>query len=403
MVVRDNDNMIGAVTTRQGEARHSFDCMTFDGISAVVRISVFTPAASNGACECHLMVQATDAAATFGSQLADVERAFGLACRDCLPGDCRPVFKRYFLSDAANQAGTIDTSGPVAVSVIGQPPLNGTKVALWCYLVSGVEMTQRGESIVGFTHGGHDHLWMAGASAPGMGSLVATRAMLGDYARALRQMGGSLLDNCVRTWFFVRDVDVNYAGVVTGRNDVFAVEGLTPSTHSISSTGIGGCDADASVTVKLDVYAETGLLPGQMGYLYATSHLNPTYEYGVSFERGTTVDYGDRRRFFISGTASIDNRGEILWPGDIRRQTARMLENVGALLAEAGASWADVSQMIVYLRDAADYAVVESIFAGRFPLMPRVIVLAPVCRPGWLIEMECMGVADRSDSRYAPF
>jgi hypothetical protein len=28
----------------------------------------------------------------------------------------------------------------------------------------------------------------------------------------------------------------------------------------------------------------------------------------------------------------------------------------------------------------------------RFPNHPRIIVHAPVCRAGWLIEMECMAV-----------
>ena len=66
-------------------------------------------------------------------------------------------------------------------------------------------------------------------------------------------------------------------------------------------------------------------------YLYAPTHLNPTYEYGVSFERGTYVDYGDRRQVFISGTASINHRGEVVYPGDIRKQTERMWENVETL------------------------------------------------------------------------
>ena len=67
----------------------------------------------------------------------------------------------------------------------------------------------------------------------------------------------------------------------------------------------------------MDSYAVDGLEPGQIQFLYAPTHLNPTYEYGVTFERGTAVTYGDRKQVFISGTASIDNRGEIVYPGDI--------------------------------------------------------------------------------------
>jgi len=59
--------------------------------------------------------------------------------------------------------------------------------------------------------------------------------------------------------------------------------------------------------------------------------------------------------------------------------------------------------MSVYLRDMADYQVVKRMYDERFPDTPKVFVLAPVCRPGWLIEMECMGVKAFRHAEYAPF
>jgi enamine deaminase RidA (YjgF/YER057c/UK114 family) len=207
----------------------------------------------------------------------------------------------------------------------------------------------------------------------------------------------------VRTWFFVQNVDVNYAGVVKARNEVFLPEGLTKETHFIASTGIAGRHAEPSVSVLMDTYAISGLQEGQMNYLYAPTHLNPTHEYGVSFERGTYVDYGDRRHVFISGTASINNKGEVVHVGDISKQTSRMLENIEMLLKEADCSFENVAHLIVYLRDVADYAIVRKIFAERFPSIPTVIVLAPVCRPGWLIETECMAVKRITNKCYPDF
>ena len=74
-----------------------------------------------------------------------------------------------------------------------------------------------------------------------------------------------------------------------------------------------------------------------------------------------------------------------------------MIENVNALLKEADSGFNDVAQIIVYLRDIADYQTVKEIFDKRFPDIPRVITLAPVCRPTWLIEMECVAVAERKN------
>ena len=44
---------------------------------------------------------------------------------------------------------------------------------------------------------------------------------------------------------------------------------------------------------------------------------------------------------------------------------------------------------VIYLRDISDYAKVDAYMQARFPEVPRIILEARVCRPGWLIEMEC--------------
>ena len=81
-----------------------------------------------------------------------------------------------------------------------------------------------------------------------------------------------------------------------------------------------------------------------------------------------------------------------MYPKDIMKQTQRMWENVEALLKEADCTFDDVSEMVVYLRDMADYELVSDLFKERFPEKPYVIVQASVCRPAWLIEMECMAI-----------
>ena len=73
-----------------------------------------------------------------------------------------------------------------------------------------------------------------------------------------------------------------------------------------------------------------------------------------------------------------------------------MWDNVEALLQEADSSYEDVGVMIVYLRDIADYALVNRLYEERFPNHPRIIVHAPVCRAGWLIEMECIAIKEQT-------
>ncbi|MBR4712781.1 MAG: hypothetical protein IKP27_03785 [Paludibacteraceae bacterium] len=306
------------------------------------------------------------------------------------------VFVRFFLSDAANQEAEVlrrwEALGVVCpVSVIQQPPLDGTKLAAWVYSVSGASVTCS-DNLYKVSTAHYTHYWTVNGTCAEGDSAHQTTALLEGYEASLRRVGCDLPDHCVRTWFFVQNVDVNYAGVVTGRRENFLGIGLNEHTHYIASTGIEGRSADPKALVRMDAYAVAELKPGQQQYLYARTHLNPTSEYGVTFERGVKVKYGDRSHLYISGTASIDNKGQVVHVGDIRRQTERMWENVEMLLKEGNASFDDVSQMFVYLRDVADYEVVERLFEERFPMVPKVIVLAPVCRPAWLIEMECMAV-----------
>lgn len=311
-------------------------------------------------------------------------------------GQLLPVFKRYYLSDASNQADLLMNyeleSPDCAVSIIQQAPLGGTKIALWAYLATNVHTRALPSGLYEARHGQFRHLWLASASNYAKDSERQTRILLNDYIMQLMNEGCSLAENCIRTWFFVNDVDLNYNGVVKARNEVFITQNLTDRTHFIASTGIGGRQADAHVLSQMDTYAIDGIRQEQIHYLYAATHLNRTSDYGVSFERGTYIDYGDRRHVYISGTASINNRGEIMHRGDVVAQCHRMWENIEALLHEAGCTYDDAAQMIVYLRDPADYDVVRRLFEERFPDKPWVIVNAKVCRPGWLIEMETMAI-----------
>lgn len=298
------------------------------------------------------------------------------------------VLKRYFLPERDSE-GIIPGTG--AVSYIVQPPLDGCGVAVWIYMVSGADVEySQGETVVSCD--GLAFIWTAGLNAEGVDSAEQTARMLENYEARLASDGLSITDDCVRTWFFVHEIDDNYAGLVKARRENFTRCGLTQSTHYIASTGIGGSPVDRRFVVQMDALAIKGLRQSQQRYLYAPTHLNPTYEYGVTFERGVRIGFDDRVYSIISGTASIDNKGEVLHEGDVVKQTYRMWENVSELLKESGASLDDVLQMLVYLRNPEDYEKVAPLFADKFPDVPYIFLLAPVCRPTWLIEMECVAV-----------
>jgi enamine deaminase RidA (YjgF/YER057c/UK114 family) len=354
--------------------------------------------------EYHVMIHVNSSRLPYTTQLEAVMNAYNSLIDGPMKG-AQAVFKRYFLSDAANQADEIIVSDVTdcAKSIIQQAPLDGTKVALWVYLMTDVQTGLSQSGLYEVRHGDFRHLWNGSAHNMAANSEYQTRLLFNEYNMQLIEEGCTLEANCIRTWFFVNDVDLNYGGVVRARNQFFFTQGLTVHTHFIASTGIGGRQQDPNVLSQMDNYAIAGVKKEQIHYLYAPTHLNRTSDYGVSFERGTYVDYADRRQVFISGTASINNKGEVMYPKDIVKQTHRMWENVEALLAEADCTFDEVGEMVVYLRDTADYDLVKEMYEERFPGKPYVIVHAPVCRPGWLIEMECMAIKQIDKPEHAAF
>lgn len=357
-----------------------------------VQIAEFCPQ-SNQNIEYQVLFNLTDTLLTFEQQcraLVNTVNAFG---QESQYHRAFAVFGRCFLSDPANQQRSIqkmlDATLRCAISFVGQTPLNGGKLALWLQMqtegVCGVD-----GGIPFCEHNGYRHYRTSAYGIEAENSFAQTYRLFADTEIQLNKRSCLLAKNCMRTWLFVRDIDANYQGVVDARREFFEKHGLTVDTHFIASTGIEGKGEKPTTKVILDTHCIQGISQEQIHYLYAKENLNSTYEYGVTFERGMYMDYGDRRQVYISGTASIDNRGGILHLGDAVGQSLRAFENVEALLKEADCTFSDVSMMIVYVRDVNDYPAVKAELDKRFPNIPKQIVLAPVCRPQWLVEMECM-------------
>jgi enamine deaminase RidA (YjgF/YER057c/UK114 family) len=379
-----------------------YTTITIPEISVSIRLAAFE---KPGSGEFHAMIEGTDPHLAAATQYATMQAALEHLTKKVLPPKTALVMKRWFVSDAANHEAFLcsDPDPDVAVSIVQQPPLNGTKVSMWVWFVERAEMLQVGENSVVMSHGSYRHHFDTQRHNHNQSEFTQTEEIFVDYTDRLRDRGLTLAGNCVRTWIFVAGVDVHYAGMVMARKLFFDEQGLTEHTHYIASTGIEGKYLHPETTVLMDAYAVEGIVPGQITWLKGSTHLNPTHEYGVTFERATAVDYGDRRHIFVSGTASIDNHGQIVHPFDVIGQTERTIENIEVLLAEGGGSLGDVAQMIVYLRDTADYGSVSARLEQICPDTPRVVVWAPVCRPGWLIEIECIAIKETADERYAAF
>jgi enamine deaminase RidA (YjgF/YER057c/UK114 family) len=123
------------------------------------------------------------------------------------------------------------------------------------------------------------------------------------------------------------------------------------------------------------------------------------YERPSSFSRGIRIDLNGLAILLISGTASINERGESVHPGDLRAQTRRTFHNITKLLASEGATWKDVVRTTCYLSDIErDYAAfneerTEFYRAEQLdPLPASTGIQAILCRPELLVEIEAIAL-----------
>ena len=188
---------------------------TYTDKAIEVQISSF--AGKGGVTEYHVLLTITDRTLPFSGQLQNIQRAYVAVIQEVLPDDATAVFRRYFLSDAANQADLVMVweceNSYCPLSIVEQAPLNGSKIAMWTWFQTGitVETTKNGMSKA--KHNRYTQYWTGGSCNRASNSEYQTRLLLNDYVLQLTEQGCKLANDCIRTWFFVQNVDVNYAGV----------------------------------------------------------------------------------------------------------------------------------------------------------------------------------------------
>ena len=95
---------------------------------------------------------------------------------------------------------------------------------------------------------------------------------------------------------------------------------------------------------------------------------------------------------FTSGQVAIDPETGNLISGDVKVQTKRVLENLLAVLKEAGASFDTVVKTTIYLKQMDDFAVVNEIYGGYFKrsLPARSTIEVARLPKDVLIEIDCI-------------
>lgn len=114
----------------------------------------------------------------------------------------------------------------------------------------------------------------------------------------------------------------------------------------------------------------------------------PEYPYSPGTRGGRMV--------YTSGQVAWDENSNLVGVGDPGAQTAQVLRNVQSVLAEGGATMADVLKCNVYLPDIRHFQAMNEEFAKAFPENPpaRTTVQAVLAAPEMLVEIEAIAYVE---------
>lgn len=105
---------------------------------------------------------------------------------------------------------------------------------------------------------------------------------------------------------------------------------------------------------------------------------------------------------FISGQAAIDEKGEIVAPGDFDAQAAQAFANLERALKAGGSSLGNVIKVTIYLTDMSNFAKIVDL-RGRYfsPPYPAdtIVEVSSLYSKDAMIEIEAVAVVDEAAER----
>jgi 2-iminobutanoate/2-iminopropanoate deaminase len=112
------------------------------------------------------------------------------------------------------------------------------------------------------------------------------------------------------------------------------------------------------------------------------------------YSQAVVVGMGEQKMVFCSGQIALDPKSGAMVEGGVEAQTRQVLANLGAVLAAAGAGFADVVRTTIFLASMDDFAKVNAIYGEKFVNDPpaRATVQAAKLPKGALVEIDAIAV-----------
>ncbi|MBK8574797.1 MAG: hypothetical protein IPN90_03635 [Elusimicrobia bacterium] len=206
---------------------------------------------------------------------------------------------------------------------------------------------------------------------------------------------GMTAQNIVRTWIYFPRILHWYKRFLKIRARFFREFGLiSDNKHYLpASTGIqGGGRPHEEIFLDLIGFAPKKKKVGSISTM-RSERQDEAVKYGATFSRGMAIEMEEASLLHISGTASINPRGETVYLRDEQGQITETLIDIGALLESRKARLQDLVITTAYCKDRKTYEMFRDVvkYLG-FDDIPFIPVFADVCRDNLLFEIDGIAV-----------
>lgn len=308
---------------------------------------------------------------------------------------CKKILKAYY-------GETLPATG-----FIHQPPIHGESMAVEITAVKGedVHINRKDEHITIVESDGIRWAYVGGVEPDENIEDTYEQALnCWEKMNRILEENGFNFKQVVRTWIYERELFRNdedgiqrYDKFNKAREEFFKKVGifkddLKEKRMYPASTGIGMSsgsfvmECTALSTKRGDVTVIPLENPDQVSSFRYTEKVLGKGASRPLFSRGMAVRIGNKKRIFVSGTASV--KKEDTEYNIVGQQTETTIDNVSGVLEQGGAGVRDITQLRVYIKDIENYETVKTIVERRFPSVPCLYLKADVCRENLLVEIE---------------
>jgi enamine deaminase RidA (YjgF/YER057c/UK114 family) len=303
----------------------------------------------------------------------------------------------------------------ILLSVLAQPPLSGKVIIEACFydpLFWKTEFISRGENGAVLFEQEQSRILIGNVQSNVNANCSVNSENAFLQLKEIFRNGGFPVNSIVRQWNYIENIlgfDDNkqrYQEFNDVRSDFYG-ESFREKGYP-AATGIGmkqggiiiefiAIQSDKLISLPIDNPEQIAAHSYSKNVLVGEECILKTTP---KFERARFLELFGKKVIFISGTASI--RGEnTIGIGDPALQTEVTIDNIKQLYSDKVLSKISNGDLVarygharIYVKDRKDFAAIKKTFRMHFGNLPVVYIVADICRPDLLVEIEGKVILD---------